>query len=62
MTQVSLSIPNNEVNFLTILAEKMGWKMEINDVLLDDFINSIKKDYNISDEEIQDEVNAVRYK
>ena len=62
MTQVSLSIPNNEVNFLTILAEKMGWKMEINDMLLDDFINSIKKDYNISDEEIQDEVNAVRYK
>jgi len=61
MTQVVISIPTNEVNFLSILADKLGWKMETKENLLQNFLDSAPNDANISDEEIQAEVNAVRY-
>jgi len=48
-------------NFLTSLAQKMGWKYRTSTNALDRFIESCPKDINISDEEIQEEVNAVRY-
>lgn len=61
MTQVVLSIPNGEVPFLSTLAEKMGWNMQTRDNLVEKFIASCPKDVDITDEEIQAEVNAVRY-
>ena len=60
MTQVVLSIPTEEVNFISLLAKKMGWKMETRDSLLNKFIQSCPKNVDITDQEIQDEVNAVR--
>ncbi len=61
MTQIVVTVPNDEVNFLTSLAQKMGWKYRTGTNALDRFIESCPKDINISDEEIQEEVNAVRY-
>ena len=61
MTQVILTIPNGEVSFLSTLAEKMGWGFQTSENLVEKFIASGPTDVNISDEEIQAEVNSVRY-
>lgn len=61
MTQIVLSIPNGEVPFLSTLAQKMGWNYQTRDNLVEKFIASCPKTTDISDEEIQAEVNAVRY-
>lgn len=60
MTQIILSVPTEEMTFVSLLAKKMGWKIETKESLLDRFIQSCPKDVNISDEDIQKEVNAVR--
>ena len=62
MTQVILSLPNKEVDFLSSLAQRMGWKMETKQDLLSKFIDSCPKNVNISDEEIQEEISEIRYK
>lgn len=60
MTQIILSIPTEEMSFVSLLAKKMGWKIETKESLMDRFIQSCPKDVNISDEDIQNEVDAVR--
>ena len=60
MTQIVLSIPNEEITFISLLAKKMGWKIETKETLLDRFIQSCPKDIDITDEDIQNEVDAVR--
>lgn len=62
MTQILLSIPTDEVKFFSILAKKMGWVVESKDNLIDRFINSCQDSEDISEYDIQKEVNAVRYK
>ena len=62
MTQVILSIPNNEVNFIQTLAKKMGWAFEKKEDLLNKFISSCPDGLDITDEEIQEAVNDIRYK
>lgn len=59
-TQIVLSIPTEEMSFVSMLAKEMGWKIETKESLLDRFIQSCPKDADISDEDIQNEVNAVR--
>ena len=61
MTQVVLSIPNGEVPFLSTLAQKMGWTDQTRENLVEKFIASCPQSTDISDEEIQSEVQAVRY-
>ena len=70
MTQIVLTVPNGEVSFLSTLAEKMGWSFQTEKMgwsfqtsenLVEKFIASCPTDVSISDEEIQAEVNAVRY-
>ena len=58
---VLLSIPNGEVPFVSTLAQKMGWNYQTLENLVEIFIASCPKDTDITDEEIQSEVNAVRY-
>ena len=60
MTQIILSIPNNEVSFISMLAKKMGWSIETKENLLDRFIKSCPENSPITDDEIQQEVKAVR--
>ena len=61
MTQIVLTVPNGEVSFLSTLAEKMGWSFQTSENLVEKFIASCPTDVSISDEEIQADVNAVRY-
>ena len=60
MTQITLSIPNNEVGFLQTLADKMGWKVEKSNDTLSNFLASCQGESNFSDEDIQKEVDEVR--
>ena len=60
-SQIVLTVPNGEVSFLSTLAEKMGWSFQTSENLVEKFIASCPTDVSISDEEIQAEVNAVRY-
>ena len=62
MTQILLSIPNGEVPFMSSLAEKMGWNFQTRDNLVEKFIAACPKDVDISDEDIQAEIRAVRYR
>lgn len=62
MTQVVLSIPNDEVNFIQKLAQKMGWAFEKKDDVLNKFISSVPKNLDINEEDIIETVREVRYK
>lgn len=61
MTQVILSIPNDEVNFIQRLAQKMGWTFEKKEDVLTRFISSVSKNTTISDEDIMKVVKEIRY-
>lgn len=62
MTQnVLLSIPQSEVAFISSLALKMGWQVRLKEEMLDNFINSCPNDVDLSDDDIMQEVRAVRY-
>lgn len=60
MKQIVLSIPNGEIPFMVSLAEKMGWTLQTRENLVEKFIASCPAEMDITDEEIQEEVNAVR--
>ena len=62
MTQnVLLSIPQSEAAFISSLALKMGWQVRLKEVMLDNFINLCPNDVDLSDDDIMQEVRAVRY-
>lgn len=61
MTQVVLLIPNDEVSFIQRLAQKMGWTFEKKEDILTRFISSVPKDIDVSDEDIMEAVNEIRY-
>ena len=61
MEDLVLSIPTKDFSFLEQLASRMGWTVRTRRELLDRFIASCPKEPLMTDEEIQAEVNAVRY-
>ena len=61
MTQIVLSVPNDEVNFIQRLAQKMGWTFEKKEDVLTRFISSVPKNIDVSEEDIMSAVNEVRY-
>ena len=60
MEDVVLSIPLQDTTFIETLAKRMGWTMRRRRTSIERFINSCPKDVQLSDEKIQEEVNAVR--
>ena len=61
MTEVVLSLPNGELDFLTMLASKMGWGLKTKKDLINKFVDLCEKNSEMSDDEIMAEVEAVRY-
>lgn len=59
---VILNIPSSDMAMITMLAEKMGWTMQNGDSVMKQFVASRPTDIPISEEEIMEEVRAVRYK
>lgn len=59
---VYLEIPTSDMELLNGLAKRFGWKRESKYELLENFISSRPKDVDLSDEDIMEELRAVRYK
>lgn len=61
MEDLVLSIPTQDRALIETLAQRMGWTMRRRRTSVERFINSCPKTPQMTDEEIQAEVNAVRY-
>ncbi len=61
MCAVSLCIPPDDLVYLEDLAKLKGWTIKAKGDLLEDFLSSRPKHVDMSEEEIVDEVKAVRY-
>jgi hypothetical protein len=55
------NIPQMDVIFLEELAKRAGWTFKIKESLLERFIETRPKNVDLSDEDIMEEVRAVRY-
>ncbi|MBQ6064637.1 MAG: hypothetical protein IJK42_14125 [Prevotella sp.] len=60
MEDFVLSIPIQDKALIETLAQRMGWTMRKRRTSVERFINSCSKTPQMTDEEIQAEVNAVR--
>lgn len=60
MEDLVLSIPVQDAAFIEMLAQRMGWTMRKRRTSVERFINSCQKSPQMTDEEIQAEINAVR--
>ena len=58
---VYLNIPRTDWNLFTELARKFGWQPQTNEQLLDNFISRRPTVEDMTEEDIMDEVRAVRY-
>lgn len=60
MEDFVLSIPVQDRAFIEMLAARMGWTMSKRNTSVERFIQSCSTTSQITDEEIQAEINAVR--
>ncbi|MDR0863626.1 MAG: hypothetical protein LBO74_01680 [Candidatus Symbiothrix sp.] len=56
-----VDIPQSDIQFFKLFADKMGWFIDNKQNLWDKYIESSPKDIDLSDEDIMNEVRAVRY-
>ena len=56
-----INIPISDWKFFKELVKKMGWEVQTREELLDSFIESLPEKSPLTDEEIMNEVKAVRY-
>ncbi len=61
MQGVYVNVPAVDLSFFRELIRKFGWQAETREQLLDRFVSSRPATPGISEEEIMDEVKAVRY-
>lgn len=59
---IYLNVPITDWGLLKELIRKFGWQAETREQLLDRFVKSRSKKPSITEDEIMEEVNAVRYK
>jgi hypothetical protein len=58
---VNVKMPQSDMGFFQQFADKMGWSVENKFDLLDRYIASRPNNVDLTDEEIMEEVRAVRY-
>ena len=56
-----VDIPRSDMMFFQLFADKMGWPVKSKQNLWDEFIRNSPENIDLSDEEILEEVRAVRY-
>ena len=59
---IYLNVPMTDWVLLKELIRKFGWQAETREQLLDRFVKSRSKSPSLTEDEIMEEVNAVRYK
>lgn len=58
---VYMRIPSQDLAFMTMLAGKMGWDISTNEDVMQEFLETRPTDADITEDEIMQEVRAVRY-
>ena len=59
--RVLIDLPQADMKFLQLFASKMGWSVDKKHNLWDKYILNSPQNVDLSDEEIMEEVRAVRY-
>jgi len=59
--EIYVKMPETDMVFFQLFADKMGWLIENKVDLLNKYISSRPKNVDLTDEEIMEEVRAVRY-
>ena len=59
--RIFVDMPQSDMAFFQLFADKMGWLVESKTAFLDKYIASCPKNVPLTDEDIMEEVRAVRY-
>ena len=59
--RIFVDLPQSDVDFFQLFAKKMGWLVDKKQNLWDKYIQNSPQNVDLSDEEIMEEVRAVRY-
>ena len=59
--KIFVDLPQSDMAFFQIFADKMGWLVDKKQNLWDKYIQNSPQGVDLSDEEIMEEVRAVRY-
>ena len=59
--RIFVDIPQSDMVFFNLFANKMGWQINNRQRLWDEYIKNSPKNVALSEEEIAEEVRAVRY-
>jgi len=59
--EVVLNVPMSDLGLLNELINKFGWQIETREQMLEKFVKSRPKKSPLSEEEIMNEVHAIRY-
>ena len=59
--EVYVKVPQSDMVFFQLFAEKMGWSVNRKQDLWEKYIKNSPKNVPLTDEEIMEEVRAVRY-
>ena len=59
--EIYVKMPQSDMVFFQLFADKMGWQVENKNDLLRQYIASRPKNVDLTDEEIMEEVRNVRY-
>ena len=59
--KIFVGIPQSDMIFFKLFAEKMGWKFNNKQNLWDEYIKNCPKNTDLSEEEILEEARTVRY-
>ena len=61
LEKILVDIPQSDLMFFKLFADKFGWQFQSKQTLWDEFMKSSPKNVDLSEEEIMEEVRAVRY-
>ena len=59
--KILLDIPQSDMAFFRLFVDKFGWRFTNKQMLWKEYMNSSPKNVDLSEEEIMEEVRAVRY-
>ena len=59
--KILVEIPQSDLIFFRLFANKFGWQINNKQTLWDEFIKNSPENVQLSDEEIMEEIRAVRY-
>ena len=59
--KVFIDLPQSDIKFLQLFANKMGWLVDKKQNLWDKYIQNSPQNIDLSEEEIMEEVRTVRY-